>query len=91
MKTVQLENAQEIAKEHPETFNAPSRLALRRLVVGDSIKVCCAGERFWVTVTELKEGSVVGTIDNDLVFSHRHGLMYKDKLLVKHENIYSIY
>ncbi|KAF0976431.1 hypothetical protein FDP41_004330 [Naegleria fowleri] len=83
-------NAQQLAKEHPRTFSAPSVADLMKVKSGSMVKVCDGQERFWVEV--LKKGSLkylVGRIDNGLVGGQEYS--YGDWILFKRENIYEIY
>ena len=89
MKNIFYVNAQEMAKKHPDTFEAPTKEDLDAVKVGDSVKVCAnQKERFWVTVTEVNNDDVIGTVDNDLVSVE---LAYDETIKFKKENIYSIY
>jgi len=91
MKTPELINAQDMAKENPETFYAPSKEELDGVNAKDSVKVCAGKERFWVTVTKVNGEIVEGVVDNDLVCSDEHGLIYKDNIKFNKNNIYNIF
>ena len=83
-------NAQEMHRQHPDTFAAPSAGELAAISPGDSVKVCTGDERFWVTVTRVDGGHIVGTVDNDLIFTAEHGLNYGDEIHVGAEHVYDI-
>jgi len=74
---------------HPETFEIPDPAAIGRLKFGDFVKIGVERERFWVQLAELKEGRYVGRIDNDLVFSHLHGLFCDDVVTFQTRHILS--
>jgi len=44
-------DAQEMGRNRPGTFGAPTADELRRIKVGDFVKICNGLERFWVCVT----------------------------------------
>ena len=85
------ENAQELHKANPNTFHVPTQEELDGLTKGDTVKVSTCGERFWVKVTWVGGESVVGTVDNDLLFTDEHGLDYGDIITITKENIYDIF
>lgn len=96
MKEIEFVDAQEMHLLHPETFEVPTQEELDNIQPGDSVKVCVGKERFWVTVELI--GTLVGMkdviggiIDNDLVFTHEHGLKCGDKIKFEKKNIYSIF
>ncbi|WP_435008061.1 hypothetical protein P12x_005330 [Tundrisphaera lichenicola] len=86
----QFVDAQEMNRKHPTTFEVPSDAELAAIKAGDSVKVCTCDERFWVTVTEVSEHRIAGTVDNDLIFTDEHGLDYGDVVRFTRENVYSI-
>src|SRR4051812_13850485 len=86
----QFVDAQEMHREHPTTFEVPPDTELAAIKAGDPVKVCTSDERFWVTVTEVAEHRIAGTVDNDLVFTDVHGLGYGDAISFTRENVYSI-
>ncbi|QOR74594.1 hypothetical protein IMZ16_03940 [Cruoricaptor ignavus] len=89
-KKAHLVNAQEMKKQHPETFCAPSDDDLRNIEPGDFVKVSVMGERFWVEVETISPEAVTGRIDNDLVCTADHGLILNDRLHINKECIYNI-
>ena len=84
------EDAQENKKENPATFDAPSKQELEDIKVGDNVKVCIGGERFWNVVTEVNENEVKAIINNDLVCTDKHGYSLDDVIEFEMRNIYSI-
>jgi molybdopterin converting factor small subunit len=76
-------NAQEIHSNHPDTFYAPSQDELATIKRGDNVKigavldyeVCDASaERFWVLVNDVTDTSIIGVVNNDLLFTQSHNL-----------------
>jgi len=84
------EDAQRLQKQHPTTFEAPSLSELSGLRVGQFIKVCTEGERFWVKLEAIEEDKLFGRVDNELVFTERHGLRYNDKVTVQKRHVYDV-
>lgn len=84
-----LENAQELQRQHPATFEAPSLEELAAVKVGDSVKVCDGRERFWVTVTgkSLENNKLCGIVDNELFGNN---LSFGDAIEFLPDNIYQI-
>ena len=64
MKTPILINADEMHRQHPDTFHRPSDQDLRAIDAGSLVKVCGNGERFWVEVTRRK-GDVITALPAD--------------------------
>lgn len=94
MKKVKLIDAQKMNKLHPTTFEVPSKEELDGIKEGDSVKIGTKvgiGERFWVTVTSVDGGAIKGVVNNDLVLTHEHGLVFDDEIEFKKKNVYSIY
>lgn len=60
-------DAQEMAKSHPDSFEAPNKKELDTLKSGDIVKVCHSDERFWAVVKEVDGDKITATVDNDLV------------------------
>jgi hypothetical protein len=67
-KLIALIDAQQMAREHPDTFQAPSNDTLQDLRPGDLVKVAQITERFWVQVVERRDsGVLLGKVDNHLL------------------------
>ncbi|MGI9277845.1 MAG: hypothetical protein ACR2PT_23730 [Endozoicomonas sp.] len=84
-------NAQQKAIEYPETFEVPTPEELAEVGKGSFVKVCAKPERFWVLVERVIDGKVQGVINNDLVFTDRHGLVCDQRINFELDNIYRIY
>lgn len=83
-------NAQQMAREFPQTFTAPTADELKAVKVGMHVKLCVGKERFWLKVETIKDGTLFGCITQDLVRTHLHGLKDGDKLSFHQDNIYQI-
>lgn len=89
-------NGIEMNKLYPDTFSIPSMQQKQNLKVGNSVKIgVCPikgqnNERFWMTVSEISDDTIIGIVDNDLILSEFHGIFYKDTMIVKFENILDI-
>jgi hypothetical protein len=60
-------DAQAMAVEHPDTFNAPTREELDQVQKGHVVKICDAKERFWVKVKSRQGDLLVGLVNNELL------------------------
>ena len=62
-------DAQQMALDHPHTFEAPSSADLAQLEVGDYVKVCPGEERFWCQVVSIDfvNAKVKATVANNLI------------------------
>lgn len=93
-------NAARMRRQHPETFERPTKKECASLVTGMLAKVAIQtpamtrGERFWVQVTEVARTGLarfyVGRVDNQLIFTAAHGLSYNDLVEFKPDHIYNI-
>ena len=63
-----LTDAQEMARKHPDTFEAPTLDELVAIAPGDSVKICvtAARERFWTLVESVQGDMIHATVDNHL-------------------------
>ena len=96
----ELTNAQKMAINHPTTFGAPDKKDLGNLMAGMHVKICAnfkndndnwvEAERFWVKIERIIKDEIEGIIDNDLVFTDRHGLRCYDSIKFRPDNIYQI-
>lgn len=97
-----LENIPEQHRLHPETFDKPSQDQLDGVKAGSVVKLIflptekyeerleCRGERMWVLVTDIRDGKLTGTLDNEpVVFSEY--LRYGDTIEFTFGNIADIY
>jgi acetamidase/formamidase len=82
-------DAQQMHKDYTKTFSAPSLEELKKVKVGDSVKVCCQDvERFWTIVTGVEGDKITATVDNDLVLIE--GLKHRDTIEFERKHIYNI-
>jgi hypothetical protein len=88
LKPIKLVNAQEMARQYPNTFEAPPRSALRKLGEGDLVKVSNNAERFWIQIMTRSDDVLIGRVDNFLLA----GDVSYDDLVQFHEcNVFDIY
>ena len=82
-------DAQQMHKKYPQTFDAPDKLELSSIKIGDVVKVCADNkERFWADVIDI-EGNIISCIvDNHLICIDEFN--YNDLICVKFEHIYDI-
>lgn len=85
------EDAQQLAKEHPDSFFALSSEVLALVAPGKQVKVCTGDERFWVSVERVEGNMVIGVIDNDLQNTHKNGLVADDCIRFELHHIYAIW
>jgi methylmalonyl-CoA mutase N-terminal domain/subunit len=85
-------DAQQLQKMYPTTFEAPSSDELAEVRVGSLVKICADDvERFWVIVTDVKGAKLQGTVDNDLLHSDVHQLKSDDVVSFELRHIYQIF
>ena len=84
-----LQDAQEMAMKFPATFDAPSVIDIADAIPGSFVKVSASGERFWVRVTKNDVTHIEGTVNNDLIRTHTHGLKDGDAVRFSTNRIYS--
>jgi len=83
-------DAQDMARQYPDTFGVPTNEELAGIKSGDSVKVSHNNERFWVTVTRIsKKGVITGRVDNDLICVQP--FKYKDRIVFETRHVYSIW
>jgi len=89
--SVEWVDAQEMALEHPTTFEAPSQKELDNLTVGKIVKVCdlVARERFWTQITEINGKYIIARVVNDLIGEQDYG--YNDLIKFEKRNIFAIH
>lgn len=80
---------------YPATFSAPSEADLAAIGAGSFVQVCPAtlpkSERFWVQVEATSDSALVGSISQDCVLTHVHGLSDQDQIEFERRHIYKIY
>jgi hypothetical protein len=69
IKTPVLINAAQQARENPGTFHRETDAELQAVKVGDFVKVCDGGERFWVIVTKAEYPMFQGEVSSHLLFN----------------------
>jgi hypothetical protein len=62
-----LVDAKEMNRKHPDSFHLPPMEELQLLSKGDFVKVCDGFERFWIEIEKIKDGSILGRVDNYLL------------------------
>ena len=83
-------DAQQMAIEHPDTFEAPDRTDLDTIEPGVYVKVCTAGERFWVMTERKLNQHIVGTVANDLCRTEQHGLALGMLVRFEERHVYRV-
>lgn len=89
MRRLPFENAQELARQYPDTFWAPSAADLALIAPGVYVKVAAGCERFWVEVTNIEGDCITGVVRNDLVNTRRHGYRWNDVVTFHSDNVYN--
>lgn len=92
MSHCQFVNAQEMHRAHPDTFWAPSADDLSQIKVGDIVKVCANQcERFWTIVTGIDGDMITAIVNNDLIYTNKHGLRCDDKIQFHRDCVYQVF
>lgn len=89
-KTI-FENANALHLKYPDKFEIPSPEQIKALKVGNFVKICASGERFWVKLTEINEGKYTAIVVNELLYTDIHGIKINDKIEFETKHIYSVY
>lgn len=85
-------DAQHMAKLYPATFEAPTAAELASIQPGSLVKVCAGeAERFWVKVTTRTGDQLAGTVNNDLLYTDRHGLTFGDSIAFEARHVYAVW
>ncbi len=69
----------------------PNREELDNITKGSIVKISLCGERFWNIVDSVDGKMVTGKVNNDLLFTHIHGLRDGDQITFKLNEIIDIY
>ncbi len=87
---IEWRDAQQMAKDHPDSFHAPSQNELDSIEIGYSVKICDGEERFWIIVKEIKEDNltIIGEINNNLIGDQSYIL--GDLVQFTKNNIYNV-
>lgn len=88
MKKFKFVDAQKMAKEHPGTFEAPSKEDLKALKKGDTVKVCINGERFWTVIEKIEKNKIVALVANILISTPAE---LGDRITFEKRHVYSIF
>ena len=81
-------DAQQLALDHPDTFQAPELSMLQVTVVpGDYVKVATNKERFWVKVVAVFDGLIKAKVSNELVNGEFY---FGEPVVISHKNIYML-
>lgn len=84
-----------MSKAH-DTWWHPPEAELRRLKKGDTVKIGLVanreqGERFWAIIEEVDGDKLTVSVDNDLIFTEKHGIKDDDVLVIdRMTNIFNI-
>ena len=92
IKTPKLNDAHEMHRMHPDTFEVPGVqdiLELKNNVLTHA-KVSVGDERFWVKVITYRDDTFIGTVDNDLIMADKHGLNYGDTIEFGVKHVYGV-
>lgn len=71
-------DAQDMQRQNPQTFEAPTARELAKIKVGDAAKICNGRERFWVQITTIGPEKDVfrrlftARVNNDLLDNTRY-------------------
>jgi len=79
----------ETLKEFPNFSNVDDA-AREAAHFGDSVKIGCDGEYFWVDVMAKRDGKLYGRVNNDLEMTSSHGLRYDDTVVFEPRHIREI-
>ena len=79
-----------MALAHPKTFKIPPAELLATIKPGSTVKVGVQPERFWVIVTKVIDSKISGVVDNDLIYTHIHGLDFDDNVEFEMRNVLDI-
>jgi len=98
MKTAVFRNAQQLAVQNQNSFEAPDKADLDSIRPGSFIKVCAEAqgkaERFWILVTKVEQSPTgplyTGEVNNDLLRTEFHGLAYGDIVQVDFRHVYAV-
>lgn len=93
IKIPALEDAHAMSLMHGSTFTIPSNERLSNLECGDLVKICASGERFWAKIHLVNQDNkiLIAEVDNELVNTEEHGLIYGNLIQLGYHNIYAIH
>jgi len=83
-----LVDAQEMHRQHPDTFEVPSDHELMTIVPGNFVKVSRNNERFWLRVIGASGKYLIGSVDSMLVSNP--GIDHGKIVRFEHRHIYTV-
>ncbi len=83
-----LVNAEEMNRQHPDTFHLPD--ARDSIPVGGYAKICCNDERFWTKIVAADSGVYTGSVENNLVMPENKELKHGSLVQFAACNVYAI-
>lgn len=90
-KNVEWLNAKQKKLDYPDTFYCPDDESLDSIKVNSVVKVATYQERFWVVVSKVDEEIIQGYVNNDLVYTKKHGLICGRLVELRKCNVLDIY
>lgn len=90
MKTYEFVDAQDMHRNHPQTFEVPSNEDLNGISKYDFVKVSCNNERFWIEVTSVDGDKIKGTVSNGLFMEGNEELVFGKEIEVTKNNVFDI-
>lgn len=86
---MEFKDAQQMARLHPDTFEAPTQEDLDSLEPGHYVKVCITNEecdeRIWVEIDHIEDELITGTLANDPVVTNAN---FGDEVKFMKKHIY---
>ena len=92
MENNNFENAFELNKKYPNTFELFDKKYFKNLSKNDNVKVIRNSERFWITIEKInfENNTIEGIIANDLILPENNDIKFQDKVEITFENIIDI-
>lgn len=92
MKNNNFENAFELNKKYPNTFELFDKKFFEKLSKNDNVKVIRNKERFWISIEKInfENNTIEGLISNDLVLPQNNDIKFGDKVEIDFKNIIDI-
>ena len=87
-RQIRWSDAQAMAWQYPDTFQAPTKKMLDKIRSGDAVMVSANDqERFWLLVEKVEGDEIVGTVNNHLVMVP---LRFGERVTVEKRNVYNV-
>ena len=83
-------DAKEMASKYANFFR-PDDDELNRLIVGDLVKLCLNGERFWIEIIEVYDDYLEGRVIHELLIQLNDHIQVNEMVLFNKDNIYDIH